>query len=147
WPSGEAGPIAWLEGWDAHTQAYLAQPAAADTVNGIVRHLADCPTPLAAELIEMIAELLAQLPELPADDAAASPTDAGQADESPDMSLSTDQLDPQLLASLLADAPEQLQHVGAVIAQCADGRRPDASVLLEAQRVSHTLKGSALIVG
>jgi chemosensory pili system protein ChpA (sensor histidine kinase/response regulator) len=136
--------VIWLAGWVDETNAYLESPAHPLIVEHVATYLKLCPHAFDADMIQDIADrLLVMAPVSGFGDEALEPLPAAT-DE--DVALATQGLDPELLAALLADAPQQLQVLEDAVQRWGDGHCTDAE-MLEAQRSAHTFKGSGYIIG
>lgn len=136
--------LAWLEGWLDPALAYLDQPATLASVSGLVEFLTACPEQPDVHAIEALAGLLLVMPSLPDEDnPALHPL---QPALPADVSLDTENVDMGLLLALLADSPEQLEKLGALVDRLVEGAVTQGE-LIEAQRIAHTFKGSGNIVG
>jgi chemotaxis protein histidine kinase CheA/ActR/RegA family two-component response regulator len=143
--SPDRAVLQWLRGWISPAQAYLEAPAQEQTVNLILDYLRQSPMPPEPTAMELLASLLAVPPQLAEGEAAAELEPV--ADASPDdLSLATDDVDQSLLSAMLQDAPDQLEQLAAHLDRLAHARASVAQ-LTEAQRISHTLKGSGNIIG
>jgi chemosensory pili system protein ChpA (sensor histidine kinase/response regulator) len=137
--------VRWLSGWTDQVNAYLEQPADPKIVEDMVAYLVTCPKPFDEEHVLEIAGLLLTLPNMSSehseDDAL---LDIEISDE--DVELATDDVDPELLFALLADAPQQLDDIEHAVTQWRAGRCT-AAAMQNAMRSAHTLKGSGNIIG
>ena len=137
--------LGWLAMWRDPLAAAFAQPGDADAAQAVLEHLSFSPmAPDEATLLQWHA-LLCIPPVLPVDAeqqalAFAPPTED-------DISLAVpDDVDAGLYESFLSDAPAQLAALGDTVRALA--RAPVAlPLVVEAQRVAHTFKGSGNIVG
>ncbi len=129
---------------------YLRAPATTSLIDRLCELAAHSPITPHTQWLEALASNLAIAPHLPAneDDVESMRLLAPVAD---DVALATDAADPQLLASMLHDAPGQLEKLyrllGAYGTDIAQGELPAPGRLVEAQRIAHTLKGSGNIIG
>ena len=136
---------AWLGQWVEEVHAYLENPAEPAVVENMVTYLAMCPTPFDEEHVLEIAAQLLTLPNMTAEDAEADALlHVAATDE--DVDLPTEDVDPELLFALLADAPQQLDDMEHAVTQWAAGTCSEAE-MQEAMRSAHTLKGSGGIIG
>jgi chemotaxis protein histidine kinase CheA/ActR/RegA family two-component response regulator len=136
--------VIWLAGWVDETNAYLESPAHPLIVEHMAAYLKLCPLVFEEDLLlDVASRLLVQSPAGGFGDDEFEPlepaTDA-------DVTLATQDLDPELLAALLADAPQQLQVLEDAVQRWTDGQC-SAAEMLEAQRSAHTFKGSGYIIG
>jgi chemotaxis protein histidine kinase CheA/ActR/RegA family two-component response regulator len=139
----QVASVAWLSAWAEKTSQYLARPAHPETVEVLAKYLYRCPAKLPTDALLELAELLAVPAKLPSDDPDNAPmTLAVDAD----ISLSTEDVDNDLLQALLQDAPVQLEQLETTLQRWARGGA-DAKQMLEAQRIAHTFKGSGNIIG
>ena len=137
--------VIWLGEWTEQVHAYLEHPANAAVVESMVSYLSMCPVALSDEHILEIAGQLLVLPSMTDDDSdelALLQTPAS--DE--DVALPVDDVDPELLYALLADAPQQLDDLEQTVTQWTAGTCTEAN-MQEALRSAHTLKGSGGIIG
>jgi chemotaxis protein histidine kinase CheA/ActR/RegA family two-component response regulator len=137
--------VIWLGEWVDQVNVYLEHPANAAVVESMATYLSMCPVPFTDEQILDTAGLLLVLPNMTdedADELALLETPAS--DE--DVALPTEELDPELLYALLADAPQQLDELEQTISQWSTGTCSEAD-MQEALRCAHTLKGSGGIIG
>ena len=139
----QAASVAWLSAWIDKTTQYLAAPASPGAVDAIAKYLYRCPAKLETDTLLALAEQLAEPPSLPTDEVELAPLEAAS---DADISLSTDDVDNDLLQALLQDAPVQLEQLETVLQHWAQGQ-VDAPKMLEAQRIAHTFKGSGNIIG
>ena len=135
--------VVWLGQWVDEVVAYLENPAHPLIVEHMVAYLSLCPQPLPEGAVLEIATQLLQVPEDGEDDAFA---DVLEPATSADISLATDDVDPELLHAMLADAPQQLQVLEDAVKRWGEGAG-SAPDMLEAQRSAHTFKGSGNIIG
>jgi chemotaxis protein histidine kinase CheA len=137
--------VNWLQQWADEVNAYLADPADTLVVEGMTAYLAKCPKPFDEEHILEVAALLLTQPSMTDDDAdELALLDLPVSDE--DVALLTDDVDPELLYALLADAPQQLDELEHMVNQWAAGACTEAD-MQEALRSAHTLKGNGGIIG
>ena len=139
----QAASVAWLSAWVDKTSHYLAAPASPDAVGAIAKYLYRCPAKLETDTLLALAEQLALPPSLPIDELELAPLELAS---DADTSLSTDDVDNDLLQALLQDAPVQLEQLETVLQDWAQGQ-VDAPKMLAAQRIAHTFKGSGNIIG
>ena len=137
--------VDWLEQWVDEVHAYLENPADPQTVEGMVAYLAKCPKPFDEDRVLEIAAALPTLPVMSQDDAEAEALLLIDATDE-DVALPTEDVDPELLFALLADAPQQLDDMEHAITQWGAGACSEAD-MQEAMRSAHTLKGSGGIIG
>ena len=136
---------AWLGQWVEEVYAYLENPAEPAVVQSMVAYLGLCPSPIAEEYVLEIAGQLLALPTMSADDTEAEALLLIEATDD-DVVLPTDDVDPELLYALLADAPQQLDDMEHAVTQWSSGTCSEAD-MQEAMRSAHTLKGSGGIIG
>ena len=137
--------VIWLGEWADQVNAYLEYPANAAVVESMVSYLSMCPVQLTDEHILDIAGQLLVLPNMTDDDAEElALLQLPASDE--DVALPTDDVDPELLYALLADAPQQLDELEHTVTQWGAGTC-SADDMQEALRSAHTLKGSGGIIG
>ena len=105
-----------LEQWVDEVHAYLENPADPQTVEGMVAYLAKCPKPFDEDRVLEIADALPTLPVMSQDDAEAEALLLIDATDE-DVALPTEDVDPELLFALLADAPQQLDDMEHAITQ------------------------------
>jgi chemotaxis protein histidine kinase CheA/ActR/RegA family two-component response regulator len=120
-------------------------PTAPEIVELVLMHASQSPLQPHTAWLDDLSVALMQTPQLPMDE-----DDVAQHTFNPvgpeDVSLRVDAADPDLLASMLHDAPGQLDRLYRdLVSHAAGASRPGA--LVEAQRVAHTLKGSGNIIG
>jgi chemotaxis protein histidine kinase CheA/ActR/RegA family two-component response regulator len=137
--------VIWLGEWPDQVNAYLEHPTNAAVVESMATYLSMCPVPLSDEHILDIAGQLLVLPNMTDDDADELALLQQPATEE-DVALATDDVDPELLHALLADAPQQLDELEQTVSQWAAGTCSEAD-MQEALRSAHTLKGSGGIIG
>ena len=137
--------VIWLGEWPDQVNAYLEHPANAAVVESMASYLSMCPVPLSDEHILDIAGQLLVLPNLSDDDADALELLQQEASDE-DVALPTDDVDPELLFALLADAPQQLDELEQTVTHWIAGTCSEAD-MQEALRSAHTLKGSGGIIG
>ena len=137
--------VIWLGEWADQVNAYLEHPANAAVVESMASYLGMCPVPLTDEHILDISGQLLVLPNMTDDDAdELALLQLPVSDE--DVALPTDDVDPELLYALLADAPQQLDELEHTVTQWGAGTCSEAD-MQEALRSAHTLKGSGGIIG
>ena len=137
--------VIWLGEWADQVNAYLEHPANAAVVESMASYLGMCPVPLTDEHILDISGQLLVLPNMTDDDAdELALLQLPVSDE--DVALPTDDVDPELLYELLADAPQQLDELEHTVTQWGAGTCSEAD-MQEALRSAHTLKGSGGIIG
>ena len=137
--------VSWLEPWVDEVNAYLENPADPAVVESMATYLALCPTAFAEELVLEIAGQLLILPTMTQEDAEAEALLLIDATDE-DVALPTEDVDPELLYALLADAPQQLDDMEHAVTQWSSGICSEAD-MQEAMRSAHTLKGSGGIIG
>jgi chemotaxis protein histidine kinase CheA/ActR/RegA family two-component response regulator len=137
--------IVWLSQWVDEVNAFLENPAEPNVVENMVTYLSMCPTPFAEEHVLEIAGQLLTLPSMSEEDAEAEALLLIDATDD-DVALPTEDVDPELLYALLADAPQQLDDMEHAVAQWSSGTCSEAD-MQEAMRSAHTLKGSGSIIG
>ena len=137
--------IIWLGQWVDEAVAYLENPAHPLIVEHMASYLALCPAPFEAEQVLELASLLLTAPEAMGEGADGEGELLKLATQD-DISLNTDDVDPELLHALLADAPQQLAQLEAAVAKWGDGQCSDHD-MVEALRSAHTFKGSGNIIG
>ena len=137
--------VIWLGEWADQVNAYLAHPANAAVVESMVSYLSMCPAPLTDEHILDIAGQLLVLPNMTDDDADELALLQQPATDE-DVALPTDDVDPELLYALLADAPQQLDELEQTVSHWSVGNCSESD-MQEALRSAHTLKGSGGIIG
>jgi chemotaxis protein histidine kinase CheA/ActR/RegA family two-component response regulator len=143
--SEQAMQVIWLGEWPDQVNAYLEHPANAAVVESMVTYLSMCPVSLPDEHILDIAGQLLVLPSMTDDDADELVLLQEPASDE-DVALPTDDVDPELLYALLADAPQQLDELENTVSQWSAGACSEAD-MQEALRSAHTLKGSGGIIG
>ena len=137
--------VNWLEQWVNEVDAYLENPADAQIVEGMVDYLTQCPKPFDEDHILQLAAALLTLPVMAQEDAEAEALLMIDATDE-DVELPTDDVDPELLYALLADAPHQLDELEQTVTHWSAGTC-SAADMQEALRSVHTLKGSGGIIG
>jgi chemotaxis protein histidine kinase CheA/ActR/RegA family two-component response regulator len=137
--------VNWLEQWVDEVNAYLESPADGQTVENMVAYLAACPKPFDEDHVLEVSALLLMLPTMSQEDAEAEAQLLIDATDE-DVILPTEDVDPELLFALLADAPQQLDDMEHAVAQWGAGSCSEAD-MQEAMRSAHTLKGSGSIIG
>ena len=136
--------VIWLGQWVDEVVAYLENPAHPLIVEQMVVYLSLCPQPLAQEVVLEIAAQLLEKRDVSSD----ADTDADMLEPAAphDVALVMENVDPELLHALLADAPQQLQVLEGAVRRWGEGAGSVAD-MLEAQRSAHTFKGSGNIIG
>jgi chemosensory pili system protein ChpA (sensor histidine kinase/response regulator) len=121
-------------------------PNAPDIVEMTLMHAMQSPLAPSSPWLDELAIALMQPAALPMDedDLAQNTFDPVTED---DTSLAVDDADPDLLASMLHDAPRQLERLYRDLTTFAASADSAPGSLAEAQRVAHTLKGSGNIIG
>ena len=135
----------WLSQWVDEVHAYLENPAEPSVVESMVTYLTMCPSPFDEERVLEIAGQLLTLPTMSEEDAEAEALLLIDATDD-DVALPTEDVDPELLYALLADAPQQLDDMEHAVTQWSSGTCSEAD-MQEAMRSAHTLKGSGGIIG
>ena len=136
--------VIWLGQWVDEVVAYLENPAHPLIVEQMVVYLSLCPQLLAQEVVLEIAAQLLEKRDVSSD----ADTDADMLEPAAphDVALVMENVDPELLHALLADAPQQLQVLEGAVRRWGEGAGSVAD-MLEAQRSAHTFKGSGNIIG
>ena len=137
--------VNWLGQWVDEVNDYLEKPADGQTVENMVVYLGQCPKKLGDDLILKIAALLLELPQMSQEDEQAE-ADLLMDVTDEDVALPTEDVDPELLFALLADAPQQLDELEQTVSLWSVGNCTE-SEMQEALRSAHTLKGSGGIIG
>ncbi len=137
--------VNWLEQWVNEVDAYLENPADEQIVEGMVVYLNQCPKSFDEDHVLGLAAALLTLPVMPQEDAEAEALLLIDATDE-DVDLPTDDVDPELLYTLLADAPQQLDELEQTVTHWSAGTC-SAADMQEALRSVHTLKGSGGIIG
>ncbi len=135
-----------LQQWPQLALAYLAGLPNEINSQHLVAYLQDRPWPLpAAE--DCVADIVHQLqaPELISDEEGREPRQARAEVEDVSLALPAD-INPQLIDSLLQELPGHTAEFNAAISRLVDGTGTLQDVDT-AQRIAHTLKGSANTVG
>jgi chemotaxis protein histidine kinase CheA/ActR/RegA family two-component response regulator len=143
--AGDAASLQWLARWPDCALAYLDEPAAEHAVAGILDYLLACPQPTDEAALIALQALLSEAPALSVEDQA-SAQEVLEPATADDVSLSTEDVDAELLGAMLADAPEQLEKLHQALQRMGQGQA-SAEQMLEAQRIAHTFKGSGNIIG
>jgi chemotaxis protein histidine kinase CheA/ActR/RegA family two-component response regulator len=146
----DAMAIVWISDALDVAHRYVLAPATEETVQATVEHAHHSPIALTTSWLDALATALATPPTLVADE-----DDQAQARFDPvglnDTRLTTDDADPELLASMLHDAPTQLEKLYRLLNTYKEagvrGETRAEGSLAEAQRIAHTLKGSGNIIG
>ena len=138
-----AASLKWLASWVEKVTAYLDQPAAPAAVEAMAKYIYRCPLKPNTDAVLDLAALLAIKPFLPSEDPDSAPLE--QASDA-DVSLSTEEVDGDLLQALLIDAPQQLEQLESILQRWSAGSATSAA-MQEAQRIAHTFKGSGNIIG
>ena len=136
--------VIWLGQWVDEVLAYLESPAHPLIVEQMVVYLSLCPQPLAQEVVLEIAAQLLEKRDVTSD--ADADADMLEPAAPHDVALVMDNVDPELLHALLADAPQQLQVLEEAVRRWGEGAG-SVTDMLEAQRSAHTFKGSGNIIG
>ncbi|TAG06143.1 MAG: hybrid sensor histidine kinase/response regulator [Betaproteobacteria bacterium] len=133
--------------WSASTlrlaERYLEAPGDDACVDAILQHFDHSLVSLDAPARADLSQMLRQRPSL---------TEASQLESNvapvvdADLVLKRDDADEALLDVMLADAPRQLDQIYANLTAFAAQSANDTA-LAESQRIAHTLKGSASIIG
>ena len=137
--------VIWLGQWVDEVNAFLENPAEPAVVESMVTYLGQCPASVDEDLVLDIAGQLLTLPTMSEEDSEAEALLLIDATDD-DVSLPTEDVDPELLYALLADAPHQLDDMEHAITQWGAGTCSEAD-MQEAMRSAHTLKGSGGIIG
>jgi chemotaxis protein histidine kinase CheA/ActR/RegA family two-component response regulator len=137
--------VNWLEQWVNEVDAYLGNPTDPQIVEDMVVYLAKCPKTFEEDQLLEIAAALLTLPVMSQDDAEAEALLLIDATDE-DVVLPTEDVDPELLFALLADAPQQLDDMEHAVTQWGAGTCSEDD-MQEAMRSAHTLKGSGGIIG
>ncbi len=137
--------LQWLGSWVVPAMAYLDAPAEPASVDGVLTYLRACPEPTDDAALLVLGASLAVAPSLPDDmmDEAAVALEPATA---ADVGLDTSEIDGELFAAFLNDAPQQVERLGHFGQKLAK-EGLSANELTEAQRIAHTFKGSGNIIG
>ena len=135
--------VTWLGQWLEEVLAYLESPAHPLIVEHMAAYLGLCPRPFDHEIVLDVAERLLVAPD---SGAGSDEVELLEPATDEDVALSTEEVDPELLDALLAEAPQQLQQLEEAVTRWADGACTEEA-MLEAQRGAHTFKGSGYIIG
>ena len=136
----------WFADWPRRARAYLETLVDPAACTALADHLGEadwgCAPDAAAR--ERLVQSLAR-PEIALEEEELAPRQAEARDEDVSLAL-PDDVNPQLLDSLLQELPRYTADFSAAITRLAegDGTRADVET---AQRIAHTLKGSANTVG
>lgn len=148
--SPDAISIVWAIDALDRVGAYVQAPSSTDAIERVCELAAQSPQARDAAWLHALATNLATPPHLPSDEDEPEQTQL-PTPTTDDIALSVERADPELLASMLHDAPTQLEKLYRLLDAHRDaaGRceRPPPGSLVEAQRVAHTLKGSGNIIG
>ena len=135
--------LGWLASWRGVMEPCFQPPVEADAAGMVIDYLALCPLPVEAAVLAVLHESLMRHPRLPEADASSVIEPA--TDEDVSLEVPAD-VDHDLLATLLTEAPGQLARLGDHVRALRRGTL-GLDDLAEAQRVAHTLKGSGNIIG
>jgi chemosensory pili system protein ChpA (sensor histidine kinase/response regulator) len=126
--------------------ALIESPTSAAAIELVSQHASQSPlAPPPDWHVELAIELL-QPPSIMEDDDEAAQNRFEPITEA-DVSLDVNDADPELLAAMLADAPQQLERIYRELGEYASGVKSEPGALAESQRIAHTLKGSGNIIG
>lgn len=138
-----AASLKWLASWVEKVTAYLDQPGQSAAVEAMAKYIYRCPLKPNTDAVLDLAALLAIKPFLPSEDPDSAPLEQAR---DADVSLSTEEVDGDLLQALLIDAPQQLEQLESILQRWSAGSANSAA-MQEAQRIAHTFKGSGNIIG
>ncbi len=141
--SGDPALLGWLPDWVDLTRIYLQRPAHPESVAALTGFICACPIAEVNALADELSDALAVAPTTHDDSLEQESIEAVTLD---DVSLASEDADPDLLGAMLVDAPEQLERLRGFV-QRIDKPGMTPEMLVEAQRIAHTLKGSGNIVG
>lgn len=145
---GRGAIVKFLRDWPPLIIYYLHNIADPTTAAGLVDHLVHAPYPLDEEQALKVMHMLGAMPQqvqMPGfgDGETQRPVLATLEDVA--LEIPAD-IDPNLLAGFLHEAPEQTRYLVALARNMASGQG-DSSDLVAARRMAHTLKGSGSIIG
>jgi chemosensory pili system protein ChpA (sensor histidine kinase/response regulator) len=141
-----AAGLGWLALWREPLAASYATPGDADGAMALIEYLAVGPVPPSLVAVSELHDLLLRGPVLPVEDEEARAASfLMPLDDDVSIAVPED-IDAGLYETFLADAPEQLARLGDTVRALARGP-VDVALLVEAQRVAHTFKGSGNIIG
>ncbi|MDR9435239.1 MAG: response regulator [Thiohalophilus sp.] len=136
-----------LHEWHEHVINYLADVNSITNVNSLLEYLATSvwPTPMSQAMLEELQiQLLSPVIEFEEEDSAPQRPET-VSDEDVSLKLPED-VNPDLLDSLLRELPGHTSSFSDVIAHLSEGKGQIEDVA-RAQRIAHTLKGAANTVG
>ncbi|MGL5005420.1 MAG: Hpt domain-containing protein, partial [Casimicrobium sp.] len=126
--------------------ALLSAPSSPEMIELVNTHAAQSPLSPSQQWLDELSAALLTPPTLSDDgdvDGALRLEPVSEAD----VSLATTEADPELLSSMLHDAPRQLERLYIDLSAYAATKSPAPGSLAESQRIAHTLKGSGNIIG
>jgi chemotaxis protein histidine kinase CheA/CheY-like chemotaxis protein len=124
----------------------IAAPTAPEAIELVTLHASQSPLAPSAAWLDQLAIELMQPPVLAMDDDDAALNRFDPVSEA-DVDVAAENADPELLSSMLHDAPRQLERLYRDLHAYATRERVSVGELAEAQRIAHTLKGSGNIIG
>lgn len=144
----ERGPLlAFLRAWPGLTVHYLRHLDDPSSAAGLVDRLREAPSPMAEarglKVAHMLGSMPAQANSALGDLDTPRPVLASAADVALDL---PDDVDQKLLEGFFHEAPDQARHLVELARNLAGGAG-DASDLVAAKRIVHTMKGSGSIIG
>ncbi len=136
--------LGWLAMWRDPLAGSLSHPADAAAAQELLDHLAASPLLPTGDALGALRALLNAAPSLLEDPEARAAFDAPTQD---DVSIAVpEDVDVGLCETFLSEAPQQMASLGDTVRALTRGP-VDVERVIEAQRVAHTFKGSANIIG
>lgn len=140
--------------WPQLLVGFLAKPADASILGRLMRQTQDPAWPLpmdeeqALDLAErLLSDVLAEGAIASSQTPSAEVAQTGNTVEDPDIRLSfSEDINPQLVNAFLHEAPQHVNRLSQCIQRISENRG-DIDDIIQAQRVAHTIKGSANITG
>ena len=147
-PAKRAPLLDFLREWTPLILQYLRDLSDPSTAAGLIDHLRGAPSPMDEDQALKVMHMLGAMPARVAppgtgDSSRQRPVLATPEDVA--LSVACD-IDSQLLEGFMHEAPEQARHLVEFAQKMASGEG-EASDLVTAKRVVHTLKGSGSIIG
>lgn len=133
--------------WTRLVLAYLDAPGEYARAEGLVAHLSEGPTVLPPAEVVSLMEALAAPPEIPAELLQETMQERQRIASQEDVVLEVpEEVDPNVYAAFIDDAPEQVARLCELTEKLARGEAQSEEIV-EAKRIVHTFKGTANIIG
>lgn len=138
---------AFFADWPSLVLAYLDGPGEYARAEALVAHLAEGPVALPPAEVVALMEALAAPPEIPAELLEDATPERQRVASPEDVLLEVpEEVDPNVYAAFIDDAPEQVARLCELTEKLARGEAQTEEVV-ETKRIFHTFKGTANIIG